>query len=502
MEYLNYKNYLRKIADINFAGAVLSWDQETYMPPNGADFRSQQLATLAGISHQLHTSNDFGEMLRLLKNEVSLNDIETKNVMHSIHDFQKQKKYTTAFVELMSNTINLSFQAWQKAKENNDFEIFAPHLEKIIDLKRQECNMLGYKDHPYDALLDLFEPGCKTADLDRLFDDIKNQLVTFVAEIAKTKQNDEHFMFKFYDKKKQWNFSLYLLSNLGFDLKSGRQDQSSHPFSTNFSPKDVRITTRTNEYDLSEIIWSTIHEVGHALYEQGMLVENYGLPAGECASLGIHESQSRLWENNIGRSLEFWRIHYPVLQQEFPENLAQVSLEEFHKAMNIVKPSAIRTSADELTYHFHVIIRYEIEKGLMEGSIKVNDLPTIWKQKYKSYLGIDITSDAKGVLQDVHWSHGSFGYFPTYSLGSIYAAQFYAAVKKQLPDLMTQIAHGDSSKLLLWLREHIHQHGRLYSVEELLVNITGEKLSFKYFMEYAKEKYTQLYNLSDVPVKV
>ena len=502
MQYDKYKNHLRKIADVNFASAVLSWDQETYMPVKGSAFRSQQLSTLAGIAHDLHISKEFGEVLNILGNDVSLNDIQARNVSYSLKDYQRQNKYSTAFVELMSKTVNESFQAWQKAKQTNNYKVFAPYLEKIVSLKRQECDILGYIDHPYDALIDLYEPGVKTADLNVLFLDVKNKLVDFVGDIAQQSQNREDFMYKFYDKEKQWSFSLYLLNHLGYDLESGRQDQSSHPFSTNFSPQDVRITTRTNEYDLGEIIWSTIHEVGHALYEQGMLVENYGLPSGECASLGIHESQSRLWENNVGRSLEFWHTHYPVLQNIFPENLADVSVEDFYKAMNVVKPSPIRTSADELTYHFHVMIRFEIEKALIEGSIKVSDLPSIWNQKYKSYLNIDVFDDSSGVLQDVHWSHGSFGYFPTYSLGSFYAAQFFYAAKKQISGLLLSIQKGDVIPLLSWLRENIHQHGRIYSAQELLEKNTGEKLNFDYFMNYAKYKYAGLYNLSKYEAKV
>lgn len=501
-KYLKYKEHLRKIADVNYASAVLNWDQETYMPTKGADFRAQQLSTLAGISHELYTERKFEQILKELKNDTVLNEWESKNVNQTLKDFERQKKYSTEFVELMSKTVSETFQAWQKAKTENNFEFYRPFLEKLVALKRKECELLGYEKHPYDAMLDLYEPGAKTTQLEILFADVKNQLVEFVKEIASAPQNKEDFMYRQYDSEKQWNFSLYLLQQIGYDFEAGRQDKSSHPFTTNFSSQDVRVTTRINENDLSEIIWSTIHEGGHALYEQGLKPENYGLPTGEYISLGIHESQSRLWENNVGRSLDFWKSHYPILQKEFPENLTNIDVESFYKAMNIVKPSLIRTSADELTYHFHVLIRFEIEKALIEGSIEVKDLPGIWNSKYKEYLGVDVPSDAKGVLQDIHWSHGSFGYFPTYSLGSFYAAQFFHAALKANPTLSDEIKIGNTSNLLFWLRETIHQYGKFYTAEELCINITGEKLNFDYFMNYAKEKYTKLYNLKASHAKI
>lgn len=493
--YEKYKEALRKIADINYAAGVLNWDQETYMPPKGADIRAQQLSTLAGMAHELSTAKELGEVLDLLATDTSLSEKEKRNVKQSLKDYRDRKKYSTEFVQKMSRSISEAFQAWQEAKTKNDFSIYAPKLEKLVELKREESRILGYKDHPYDALLDQYEPGAKTADLTELFADVRAQLVDFVKKIAAVKQNDESFMQKHYDKQKQWEFGIDLLKQMGYDMESGRQDISSHPFTTSFSALDVRVTTRVNENDLSEMIWSCIHEGGHALYEQGLPNEEYGLPGGEAISLGIHESQSRLWENNVGRSLGYWKCNYPKLQKYFPENLANVSVEDFYKAMNIVKPSLIRTSADELTYHFHVMIRFEIEKALIEGSIEVKDLPATWNKKYKEYLGIDVPSDSKGVLQDIHWSHGSFGYFPTYSLGSFYAAQFFAKAKQEIAGLEQEIEKGNLAPLLKWLREKVHKYGKYYSAEDLCINITGEKLNFKYFMDYAVHKYTGIYGL-------
>jgi carboxypeptidase Taq len=494
-DYSKYKALMSKIADVNYASAVLSWDQETYMPPKGATFRAQQLSTLAGMAHQLSTSTELGDLLNNLSSDTSLSEKEKRNIKESLKKYNDNKKYTTAFVEEMSKTISETFQAWQLAKTTSNFDLYAPHLEKLVKLKREECTILGYDAHPYDALLDQYEPKAKTADLEILFTDVRNQLVDFVKQIAAKPQNNDSFMYAHYDKNKQWQIGLALLKKMGYDFEAGRQDISSHPFTTNFSPQDVRVTTRTNENNLNEMLWSCIHEGGHALYEQGLPVSEYGLPSGEYISLGIHESQSRLWENNVGRSLPYWKANFSLLQQAFPENLKDKSPEDFYKAMNIVKPSLIRTSADELTYHFHILIRFEIEKALIQGSIEVKDLPDYWNKKYKEYLGVDVPDNAHGVLQDIHWSHGSFGYFPTYSLGSFYAAQFFAQAKKEIPTLETEIEQGNTTPLLNWLRDKIHQYGKYYTAEELCISITGEKLNFKYFMDYAKKKYGGLYQL-------
>lgn len=486
---------LRKIADIQYASAVLNWDQETYMPSKGATFRAQQLSTLAGIGHELATSKELGKLLHLLSTDNSLSEKEKRNIKQSLKTFNENKKYTTEFVQELSKTISETFQAWHKAKADNNFAVYAPHLEKLVTLKREESKLLGDFAHPYDALLNQFEPGLKTADLEVLFTDVREQLVTFVKKIAAKPQNNDAFMYLYYDREMQWDLGLNLLKQMGFDFESGRQDASSHPFTTNFSPEDVRITTRINEQDINEMIWSCIHEGGHALYEQGLPSEEYGMPSSEYISLGIHESQSRLWENNVGRSLQYWKANYPKLQDAFPENLKSVSVQSFYKAMNIVKPSLIRTSADELTYHFHVLIRFEIEKALIEGLIEVKDLPSYWNLKYKEYLGIEVPDDSSGVLQDIHWSHGSFGYFPTYSLGSFYAAQFWVQAKKEIEELENEIEKGNMKPLLDWLREKVHRHGKFYSAEELCIEITGEKLNFKYFMDYASIKYSKLYDL-------
>ncbi len=486
---------LRKFADINYASGLLQWDQEIYMPVKGAEIRAQQLATLSGLAHEAGSTPEMGALLNELSTHADLSEKQKRNVTEALRNYNDRTKYTTAFVMEMSKAVSESFQLWQEAKKTNNFSLFAPGLEKLVKLKLQECEMLGYKDHPYDALLNQFEPGITTKQLLILFEEVRRQLVPFVKSLLDRPVINDDFTRLQYEKQKQWDFGMELLKEMGFDFDAGRQDISSHPFTINFNSRDVRVTTRIKENDMCEMIWSCIHEGGHALYEQGLPFDDYGLPSGEFLSLGIHESQSRLWENNAGRSLPFWKKYYPRLKTLYPEQLDAVSLNDFYKAINKVEPSLIRTNADELTYHFHVMIRFELEVALMEGKIKVADLPQLWNSKYKEYLGIDVPADAQGVLQDVHWSHGSFGYFPTYSIGSFYAAQFFRKAAEELPGLINDIENGNMKPLLGWLREKIHKHGRVYSSRELCIMVTGKELDFNEFMLYAKEKYAGIYNM-------
>lgn len=496
-KYESYREKLARIADLNYSASVLNWDQETYMPARGAGLRSRQMATLAGITHDMSVDPELGRLLKELAADQSLDEIQQRNVKESLRNYERNLKYSTAFVEEMSRAVSEAFQTWDKAKKAADFRLFEKPLERLVDLKKKECELLGYKDHPYDAQLDLYEPGAKTAELAVLFGDVRAQLVEFVKEIAAQPQVDDAMMYKHYPKDKQWDLGILLLKQMGYDFDAGRQDISSHPFTTNFGATDVRVTTRIDEHNLADMIWSCIHEGGHALYEQGIPESEYGLPSGEFLSLGIHESQSRLWENNVGRSLAYWKANMPLLRRYFPGQLEGVSDEAFYKAMNRVEPSLIRTNADELTYHFHVLIRFEIEKALFEEKIAVKELPEYWNARYKEYLGIDVPDHAQGVLQDIHWSHGSFGYFPTYSLGSFYAAQFFDAAKKALPGIEQQIERGELMPLLNWLRENVHRHGKTYTADELCIRITGEKLNFAHFMKYARKKYAGIYGLKE-----
>ncbi len=494
--YQDYVTEIQKIADIGFAVGVLQWDKEVNMPKKGAAFRSQQVATLSGIHHELSTSESLGELLEhLYTNQDTLTPHQAKNVTISRENYLKAKKYTTEFVKNRSKVVSNAYHKWIEARKANDYGVFKDSLKQIVDIAREEAKILGYTDHPYDPLINRFEKGATVKALDVLFADVRQQLVDFCKELQEKPQVDNAFLKKYFNKDKQWKYSLELLKEINYDFDAGRQDLSTHPFTVNFNPNDVRVTTRIDENDFTNMTWGTIHEAGHALYEQGLLAENYGLPTGRYISLGIHESQSRLWENNVGRSLSFWKSRYERLQDTFADNLGNVPLIDFYKGINRVEPSLIRTESDELNYHFHILIRYEIEKGLVEGSIEVEGLNEVWNAKYKEYMGVDVPDDNHGILQDIHWSHGSMGYFPTYSLGSFYAAQFFQQAEKEVPNLIEEIEAGNSQPLLDWLREQIHQHGQFYTAEELCTKITGEPLNFKYFMDYAKEKYSGIYGL-------
>lgn len=494
-KYNNFVKTLQKLADVEFTIGVMSWDKEVNLPKQGANFRSQQIATLSGIAHEIFTDEKFGQELQeLAAASTQLDEKAAKNVANTLHDYQRVKKFNKEFVIKRSHAVSKGYHSWLKAREANDFDVLKPALADLIDIKKEEAEILGYEKHPYDALMEYYEPGCRVAQLDILFKDVRHQLVDFVAKIRAQPQVDASFLSKKYDKDKQWQFGLDILKNIGYDFTAGRQDISAHPFTVNFSPQDVRVTTRIDEHNFGSMTWSCIHEGGHALYEQGLPTEQYGLPLGKYISLGIHESQSRLWENNVGRSLPYWKAHYAKAQATFPENLSGVSLPQFYKGINQINPSLVRVESDELHYHFHILIRYEIEKGLIEGSLSVNDLREIWNDKYKTYLNVDVPDDNNGVLQDIHWAHGSIGYFPTYSLGSFYAAQFFEQALKDMPNLLEQIEKGDNSQLLQWLRSNIHQHGRFYTAEELCKVVTGEPLNFKYFMDYTKKKYSGIYN--------
>ncbi len=494
-QYERLRKKLSEIADINNAAAVLGWDQEVYMPPKSSELRSRQLATLSGLAHDLFSSRELGDLLEHVSQSPDLNELEQANVRESLYDYRKAERYSREFVERLSTARSDAFSKWRKAREANDFALFRDSLANMVDLKREEAELLGYDEHPYDALMDAYEKGARTSQIRELFSGVRSQLVEFVRQIADAPQVDDQLMNGHFDKDIQWQYGLDVLKKMGYDFDTGRQDISAHPFTTSFGSKDVRVTTRVDEANFRNMLWSCIHEGGHALYEQGLPVAQYGMPGGEAVSLGIHESQSRLWENNVGRALPFWTSEYPELQRRFPAAFNNVPLDAFYKAMNKVEPSLIRTEADELTYHFHIMIRFEIEVGLIEGSLEVKDLREIWNDRYKTYLNLQVPNDSVGILQDIHWSHGSIGYFATYSLGSFYAAQFYNQAVLDLPGLEDDLRQGQTNRLLNWLRENIHQHGRRYSSDELCRRITGESLIFDHFMGYAEKNYRGIYGL-------
>jgi carboxypeptidase Taq len=489
-----YRERMRKIADIKNVHELLQWDQETYLPPKGAGFRAQQIATLAAIQHELFTDEKFGSLLSALSSDKELSKDQQRNVELSNEDYNKQKKLSADFVKKLSERVSRSFHSWLAARRENRFAVFEKDLEELVELKKQEAGLLGFEKHPYDALLNEYEKGCTVDLLDKTFSEILQPLKNLLDRIMTKPEIDDSVLHQFFPGPAQWNFGIKVIGQLGFDFKAGRQDMAEHPFTTSFNKYDVRITTRIDEQNFSSMLWSCIHETGHGLYEQGLDEQAYGLPLGEYTSLSIHESQSRIWENCVGRGRAFWNFQYPELQQTFPQQFGRVDPETFYRAINKVKPSLIRTEADELTYHFHVIIRYEIEKLLIGGTLKVHDVPDYWNEQYRKYLDLKVPDDKQGCLQDVHWSHGSFGYFPTYSLGSFYAAQLFAVATKQDPSIQPGIESGDNKPLLDFLRKHIYRYGRMFRSEELFEKLSGETLNYQYFVDYLLDKYRNIYN--------
>src|SRR4051812_43817852 len=372
--YEKYKQKMRFIADLRNANAVLQWDQETNLPPKGAQFRGQQISTLSEISHRFFTEDELGNLLKELLQK-DLNADQKRNVERTYEDYTKSKKYSSAFVRAMSEQVNRAFHAWIDARKKNSFSIYEKELDELIRLKKQEADILGYEHHPYNALLDEFEKGCTVDLLDKTFAGLLPTLQDLLKRIAAKPQVDASFLKQHFPKQQQWEWGMFLIRNMNFDFEAGRQDISEHPFSISFNQNDVRITTRIDENDFGNMTWSCIHETGHALYEQGLPNDQYGLPLGEACSYSIHESQSRLWENNVGRSRPFWQHFYPQLRQQFPNQFGAVSLDRFYKGINKVQPSLIRTEADEISYHFHVFIRYSLEKKLLEGSLATADIP-------------------------------------------------------------------------------------------------------------------------------
>ena len=493
------KHLLGEIAHLTSALEMLHWDKEINMPKKSAEMRAQHIAYLSGLIHHKTVSLDQDGLLTILEknlNKGKLSPDEKALVSEVLRDFRKQQKLPQAFVEELSRETALGYGAWQEARQSNDFSKFVKPLQRIVELQRKQAKYLGYTDSPYDALLDIYEPGMVVEDLDILFFELRDSLVSLLKRIKKSKTKIDYSVLEgSFDIQKQIKFNEWLSGQVGFDMETGRLDTAVHPSTITINPADVRITTRYAQNDILNTISSTLHEAGHGMYEQGLLLEHFGTPLGTSISLGIHESQSKLWENMVGRSKAFWKFFFPKLQKEFGKPFTKLSAEKAYKAYNMVKPSLIRVDADEVTYNLHIIIRYEIEKALIEGSIEVKDLPSIWNDKVKEYLGIKVPNNKLGVLQDIHWSHGLFGYFPTYTLGNLYSAQIYAAAKKDILNLDKEISKGHFEHLREWLRKKIHMHGKKYSAEKLIKKVTGETLNSSYFTKYLEDKYKEIYNL-------
>ncbi|MGH7231401.1 MAG: carboxypeptidase M32 [Nitrospiraceae bacterium] len=498
---------LLDVYHLNSVASVLSWDQETYMPPGGGHARAEQLATLQALAHDRLVSPDIERLLAQWVDPVTGQAIDvpgdpwdesSRALLREVwRDFSRAKKLPSAFVKRLGRECSLAQQVWTDAKKKSDFRMFLPNLRTVVSLKQEETQYLGYTDSPYDALLDTYEPGATASSLAPLFHALKLRIVPLLQRVMTAPVSiDDSVLFRSYDSSRQLEFSRLVLTAMGYDFDRGRLDLSAHPFTTSFHPTDVRITTRVYERELPACLFSCIHEGGHGLYDQGLNPDRYGTPLGEALSLGIHESQSRLWENCIARSLPFWRCFYPLLRQCFPEQLADVELQAFYAAVNRVKPSFIRVEADELTYNLHIMLRFEIEQDLIEGRARVEDLPNVWNDKMRSYLGIVPTTDAEGVLQDVHWSLGAIGYFPTYTLGNLYAVQFYDQALKEISDLNGEIETGRLSVLKRWLNHKIHRWGRTFPADHLVQRLTGTPLSPEPFLAYLEEKFGALYGLA------
>ncbi len=487
------KKRLQDISHLSSVLALLCWDQEVYMPKKGADRRAASIAELNGIIHNKFLAIDSDGLLTKLKKELDENKLKGKDVVivtEVWRNFEREKKLPEEFVREIAETVSRAQGVWAEARNKNDFKLFLPWLTKIVKLKRKEAEYIGYEKSPYDALLDACEPGMDSEQALQILNDLKDFLMPFLKEIKDSQKNIKPKILEGkFPLDRQAVFNEMVVSKMGFDMEAGRIDKTTHPFADGLHPNDVRITTRYRLNDALYSLGSVIHEAGHGIYEQGLPVEDFGTPLSESVSLGIHESQSRMWENIIGKSKPFWKYFYPKLQKEFPEPFKKVALDDFLKVINKVAPSLIRTEADEVTYNLHIILRFEIEKEMIEGSIDLKDLPKIWKSKMKEYLGVDVPSDALGVLQDVHWSIGLIGYFPTYAFGNLYSAQFFSKMKKDIPDTDKKMVKGDFVEIKKWLNKKIHAHGKTYKAGELVKKVTGEDLNSRYFIEYLKEKY-------------
>lgn len=475
---------------------LLDWDQETYMPPMASGIRGEQLKLLAGIIHKGQVSSTFTNALSKLINiqtgkvkADSLSSAQKAALKEWRKDYLQAKALPKRFVEDFAKLTSQSMHIWHHAKKQNAFNQFAPFLEKIIEMSRQKADLLGYKKHPYNALLDNYEPGMTIAEYDPLFSQLRVSIVKLLKKIMATQKVDDSFLFGKFPEEQQWRFNQVLLKGLHYDLNKGRIDQSGHPFSSAAHPTDSRITTHIHTDSLMSNIFAVLHETGHALYEMGLPAEQYGSPLGEPVSLGIHESQSRWWETRIGHSKAFWKYYLPILQEHFKDQLKGVSLDKFYQAINKVTPSFIRIEADEVTYSLHVILRYELEKALIEGSLKVRDIPIAWNEKMRELLGIVPSSNSEGCLQDIHWSMGAFGYFPTYTLGNLYGAHMFEAFEKEHKDWEKRVAQGDLLFIKEWLNTNVHQHGKRYSSLELLKRITGKPFTADAYIKYLGGKF-------------
>jgi carboxypeptidase Taq len=485
---------LRQAADL------VEWDERVCMPAGGAEVHGAMQATLRRLAHEKFTSDEVGRLVEELSGEVAADpagaDSDTyRLVTVTARDFRKATRVPPAFVAEHARVVSAAQHAWVEARAQSDFPAFEPHLQKIVDLKKQYVSFFPAPVHPYDLLVDEFEPGLTTAEIRTVFAALRPRQVQLIRSIGERPPVPDDFLRASFPDAALWSFAEDVVTAMGFDWTRGRQDRSVHPFATAIGSDDVRITTRFVEELPFALLFGTMHETGHALYEQGVgAVHRRTLLEGG-ASLGIHESQSRLWENLVGRALPFWEHFFPKLQARFPSRLGGVTLDQFYRAINRVTPSAIRVEADEATYNLHVMLRVDLEISLIEGKIAVRDVPDLWNASMRDYLGITPENDASGVLQDVHWSAGLFGYFATYTLGNLIAAQLWDAFSRAHPGFEARMRTGDFAPLLSWLRTELHHHGRKYEPQELVERITGSRIDPGPYLRYLENKYSLIYAL-------
>jgi len=492
-----FQSLLKKSEDITAFQSIfnlLGWDQETYMPLGAIDVRSWQMAHLAQHIHKKKTSAHFKNQLAKLidlktgKTKAGLNVAQNAALREWRKDYMEAVKIPSHFVHTFSKASAKSVDAWTRARANNDFKTFEPHLDGLVKLVRKKAKILGYKDHPYDALINIYEPGMTAEKLHTLFSRLKKSLISILEEIQAKGPVDTSILQTTFPRTKQLALGNDLLKILDLDPKYSRLDESTHPFSTSMHPHDSRITTRIHEDNLLSNILSILHECGHAFYEMGLDLEYYGSPLSESVSLGIHESQSRWWETRIGRSYSFWEHFYPSLQKHFSD-FKSIPLDQFYKAIHEVKPSLVRVEADEVTYCLHIILRFEIELALLDESLEVKDLPKAWNEKSEELLGIAPPTDALGCMQDIHWSMGELGYFPTYALGNLYASHFFETFEKEHSNYEERLRSGEVSFIKEWLRKNIHSKGRFFMPEDLAIEVTGKPLTEEAFIKHLTSKY-------------
>ncbi len=493
-----FKQAVAEVFDIYAAAMVLEWDQQVNMPPGGAEQRGNQIATLQRLVHIKTISPEFSKLMdeaEKVAEQLDPDSDDARLIVEARRFYDARAKVPPEFTAEFYKAIAIAYSVWEEARAKSDFAKFQPHLEKIVDLRRQYAEFFAPYDHVYDPLLEYFEPGMKTAEVQAIFEALRPQQVELLQAIAAQPQVDASFLHLAYDEQKQWDFGVEVITKYGYDWKRGRQDKSAHPFTTGFSVNDVRITTRVDRNFLPSALFGTLHECGHALYGMGINPAFERTPLADGSSLAVHESQSRTYENLVGRSMPFWEHFYPRLQELFPTQLGNVDLGAFYKGINQVEPSLIRVEADEATYNLHIMLRLELEIALMDGSLAVKDLPEAWNSRMEEYLGVTPPDDAQGVLQDVHWSSGYIGYFSTYALGNLISAQLWEKLLEDIPDIDDQFRRGEFGSLLEWMKSKIHVHGKKFPPQELVQRVTGSKIDPAAYMRYLTSKYSEIYGL-------